>query len=55
MLKLNVLIPNIDKFYSRVILVLESGDNLLLTPDYTEYYIDGGYIVKLVKNFLKSK
>lgn len=45
---------SIDKFYSRVILSLESGDNLLLTPDYTEYYIDGGYIVKLVKNFLKS-
>lgn len=46
---------SIDKFYSRVILLLESGDSLLLTPDYTEYYIDGGYIVKLVKNFLKSK
>lgn len=45
---------SIDEFYSRVILVIESGDKLLLTPNYTEYYIDGGYIIKLVKNFLQS-
>lgn len=45
---------SIDQFYSRVILVIESGDKLLLTPNYTDHYIDGCFIVKLVKNFLKS-
>lgn len=46
---------SIDEYFFRVILVLESGDNLPLTPNYTSNYINGDSIVRVTKDFLELK
>ncbi|MEH1917490.1 hypothetical protein [Nostoc sp.] len=50
--KLERIDTSIDEYFFRVILVLESGDNLPLTPNYTSNYINGDSIVRLTKDFL---
>ncbi|MDZ8085749.1 MAG: hypothetical protein RMY16_09170 [Nostoc sp. DedQUE12b] len=54
-IKLERIDTSIDEYFFRVILVLESGDNLPLTPNYTSNYINGDSIVKLTKDFLELK
>ncbi|MEH1807418.1 hypothetical protein [Nostoc sp.] len=53
--KLEQIDTSIDEYFFRVILVLESGDNLPLTPNYTSNYINGDSIVRVTKDFLELK
>ncbi len=53
--KLERIDTSIDEYFFRVILVLESGDNLPLTPNYTSNYINGDSIVRVTKDFLELK
>ena len=53
--KLERIDTSIGEYFFRVILVLESGDNLPLTPNYTSNYINGDSIVRLTKDFLELK
>ncbi|MEA5514849.1 hypothetical protein [Nodularia sp. UHCC 0506] len=53
--KLERIDTSIDEYFFRVILVLESGDNLTLTPNYTSNYINGDSIVRVTKDFLELK
>ncbi|MBN3898744.1 MAG: hypothetical protein HWQ41_26790 [Nostoc sp. NOS(2021)] len=54
-IKLERIDTSMDEYFFRVILVLESGDNLPLTPNYTSNYINGDSIVKVTKDFLELK
>ncbi len=53
--KLERIDTSIDEYFFRVILVLGSGDNLPLTPNYTSNYINGDSIVRVTKDFLELK
>ncbi|MHC0063942.1 hypothetical protein ACWATR_13725 [Nostoc sp. UIC 10890] len=53
--KLERIDTSIDEYFFRVILVLESGKNLPLTPNYTSNYINGDSIVRVTKDFLEIK
>lgn len=53
--KLERIDTSIDEYFFRVILVLESGENLPLTPNYTSNYINGDSIVRVTKEFLELK
>ncbi|PHM11363.1 hypothetical protein [Nostoc sp. 'Peltigera malacea cyanobiont' DB3992] len=53
--KLERIDTSIDEYFFRVILVLESGENLPLTPNYTSNYINGDSIVRVTKDFLELK
>ncbi|MDZ8092854.1 MAG: hypothetical protein RMZ42_13290 [Nostoc sp. DedQUE05] len=54
-IKLERIDTSIGEYFFRVILILELGDNLLLTPNYTSNYINGDFIVKVTKDFLELK
>ncbi|WP_414516328.1 hypothetical protein [Nostoc sp. PCC 9305] len=53
--KLERIDTSIGEYFFRVILVLESGDYLPLTPNYTSNYINGDSIVRVTKDFLELK
>jgi hypothetical protein len=53
--KLEKIDTSIDEHFFQVILVLESGENLQLTPNYTPKHINADFIFRVTKNFLELK
>lgn len=46
---------NDSDYGSQVKLILAFGNNQPLTPRYTSAYINGDYIVRLIKDFMEPK